>query len=216
MAACFCAALAASLASGYGARVERQYGALRPVVVAGADLSPGKVIGPGSAGRLELHRIPARFVPPGAIGGVSEAIGRAPAAVIPRGSYVLGAQLELPKEKGKDQPGLGAGRSPVEIAVAGGEAIAAAGDPADGPLVDVIVTTEPKGSGAGRTYVAARKVQLLSLREGGEAGTDSGAPGATGTWTATLALNRAEALRLIAAENFARQVRLLPQPPVKP
>ena len=31
------------------------------------------------------------------------------------------------------------------------------------------------------------------------------------TWTATLALRRPQALRLIQAENFARQVRLIPR-----
>ena len=32
---------------------------------------------------------------------------------------------------------------------------------------------------------------------------------APGAWTATLALTRPQALRLIQAENFARQVRLI-------
>jgi hypothetical protein len=41
-------------------------------------------------------------------------------------------------------------------------------------------------------------------------GGDGAALGAGGDWSATLALTRAEALRLIQAENFARQVRLMP------
>jgi hypothetical protein len=67
------------------------------------------------------------------------------------------------------------------------------------------VTTEPSGAGSGRTYVAAAGVPLLALGAGAEAA----APG--GTAAATLGLTRAQALRLIAAESFARQVTLLPR-----
>jgi Flp pilus assembly protein CpaB len=78
--------------------------------------------------------------------------------------------------------------------------------------VDVIVTTEPgPGRGSGRTYVAAERVELLALAQSG-GGPDDALPGpGTATWTATLALRRPQALRLIQAENFARQVRLIPR-----
>ena len=66
------------------------------------------------------------------------------------------------------------------------------------------MTTEPSGSGSGRTYVAAPAVPLLALGPGGE-----GVEGETAT--ATLGLTRAQALRLIAAESFARRVTLIPR-----
>jgi hypothetical protein len=77
--------------------------------------------------------------------------------------------------------------------------------------VDVVVTTEagPTG-GAGRTFVAAEGVALLDLRAaGGEAG-ESALPNAEGeSWIATLALDREQSLRLIHAQSFARELRLI-------
>ncbi len=78
--------------------------------------------------------------------------------------------------------------------------------------MDVIVTTEPgPGGGSGRTYVAAEDVELLAIAQSG-GGDSAGLPGSgVDSSTATLALTRSEALRLIQAENFARQVRLIPR-----
>jgi hypothetical protein len=72
-----------------------------------------------------------------------------------------------------------------------------------------VVTTEPNVGGRGRTFVAAEGVELLALSEGGLAGGEEGLRDTAG-WNATLALSRDQALRLIQAENFARQVRLMP------
>jgi len=50
-------------------------------------------------------------------------------------------------------------------------------------------------------------VRLLALTQ-----QDPGGPGPAAGWSASLALTRSEALRLIEAESFARSVRLLPRP----
>jgi hypothetical protein len=74
----------------------------------------------------------------------------------------------------------------------------------------VVVTTEAAGLQSGRTYIAAAHVRLLDLRAA--AGSTPGDPvGADigDAWTATLALTREQALRLIQAESFARSIRLL-------
>jgi hypothetical protein len=42
-----CAAVAASIADGYGASVAGQFGDLQPVVVTGAELRPKQPLGPG-------------------------------------------------------------------------------------------------------------------------------------------------------------------------
>jgi hypothetical protein len=68
----------------------------------------------------------------------------------------------------------------------------------------VVVTEEPTGSGPGRTYVAASAVPLVALGPGPDG------PGPGGLSSATLGLTRRQALKLIAAQNFARQVTLLP------
>lgn len=92
----------------------------------------------------------------------------------------------------------------------GAEALAAAGQDPIGTRVDVVITTEPgPGGGSGRTYVAAKDVKLLSLTHSGEAAASSYSPSGGDEWTATLGLTKAQALRLIQAENFARGVRLI-------
>lgn len=200
VAALLAAGAAALVADGYGSKVAGSYGPLRPVVVAADQLAAGEVLGPDAiTGSLVTRDVPARFVPPGSLGTPAQALGLQPTASIPAGAYVLGPQLEPPSRHRPPRPGLAAGRRPVEIAVTGARALLAAGPPVAGAPVDVLVTTEPEGTGPGRTYVAAARVPLLAL----QAGQGGGA-------AATLGLTRPQALELISAENFARGVRLLP------
>ena len=63
-------------------------------------------------------------------------------------------------------PASVSGRRPVEIAVSGAEALLVGGADPVGRAVDVVVTTEPAGSAAGHTYVAAAAVPLLALAPG--------------------------------------------------
>jgi Flp pilus assembly protein CpaB len=197
------AAAAATIVAGYGSRVTRGYGALRPVVVLEAGLPRGRPIGPRElASALDVRRVPERFVPAGALPAPRDALGLVPRGPIPAGSYLLAGQLRPPRAP--RSPGLGAGRSPVEISVSGADALLAGGR-ADGRRVDVVVTSEPSGPGPGRTYVAAEGVPLLAIGPG----EDGTVPG--GTASATLGLTRREALRLIAAESFARKLTLLPE-----
>src|ERR687892_2308110 len=112
-----CAAVAASIADGYGASVAGQFGELRPVVVTGAELPPKDPVGPGDLRRLEVRRVPARFVPPDALASPDEAVGRAPATLVPAGSYLLASQLRAPRAEGEGTPTrLESGRPPGEIA----------------------------------------------------------------------------------------------------
>jgi Flp pilus assembly protein CpaB len=205
LAALVAAIAAAAIADGYGARVARGYGELRPVVVARTGLEAGRTIDPRqAASALESRRIPARFVPPGALGDAAEAIGLTPRAAIPAGSYLLASQLRAAPVESNRPLGLGRGRQPVEISVSGAEALLVTGVQAVGQKVDVVVTTEPSGSGSGRTYVAAAAVPLLALGPDAEGAV-------AGVAAATLGLTRRQALRLIAAESFARKLTLLPR-----
>jgi Flp pilus assembly protein CpaB len=200
------AALAAGIADSYGSRVASGYGPLRPVVVAAKGLEGDEALGPADIDDgLELRRIPARFVPAGALRDPREALGLAPTVRIDSGSYLVAGQLQPPESASGQMAHLGAERRPVEISVSGAEALLATGTTTAGAKVDVVVTTEPSASGAGRTYVAAAAVPLLALGPGA----DGSGPG--GTAAATLALTKAQALRLIAAESFARKLTLLPE-----
>jgi Flp pilus assembly protein CpaB len=203
VAALAAALLAGTIADGYGNSVAGGYGALRPVVVATAQLPAGKALDPTAAETaLEVRQVPTRFVPLGALRDPAEALGLVPAAAVPSGAYLLAAQLRPPRSE-TPGPRLQGGRRPVQIAVGGAAALAVGGGDPVGSRVDIVVTTEPTGGGAGHTYVAASAVPLLGLGAGPEGD-------AAGTAEATLGLTRPQALRLIAAESFARQVTVMP------
>lgn len=205
LAAALLAAIAAgTVANGYGDSVVRGYGELRPVVVASAQLSAGEKIDAAlAAERLEVRRVPVRFAPPGVLAAPAQAVGYETVAALPAGAYVLAAQLRSPASS-RSPARLGAGRRPVEIEVSGAGALAALGAQPVGAQVDVVVTSEPSGSGSGRTYIAAPGVPLLALAPAGE-GVESGMA------TATLGLTRSQALRLIAAQSFARRITVIPR-----
>jgi Flp pilus assembly protein CpaB len=198
------AILAVAIVAGYGSRVARGYGPLRRVVIAERGLPAGRVLDPAEVGAaLGTRRVPARFVPVGALRLPADALGLVPTATVPAGSYLLAAQLRPPRRH-RHVAGLGGRRRPVEIGVSGADALFAAGASPRGAKVDVVVTTEPTGAGPGRTYVAAAAVPLLALGPGADG------PGPGGAAAATLGLTKRQALRLIAAESFARKLTLLP------
>jgi Flp pilus assembly protein CpaB len=205
LAAAFAAAGAAAVADGYGDSIARGYGALRPVVITSVRLPAHEPINPETvAENLELRRVPLRFVPPGALEDPTQALGLEPVAPVAAGSYLLASQLRSPRADDGTGGSLGRGRRPVEIAVSGADALLLAGGDPTGMKVDVVITTEPSSSSTGRTYIAAAAVPLLALGPGAE----GEAPG--GSAAATLGLTRAQALRLIDAESFARRITVLP------
>jgi Flp pilus assembly protein CpaB len=213
-AALACAGVAAAMASGYRSDIRSELGPLRSVVVATARIPAHQEIPAKGADKiLETRRVPARFAPPGALSHPEEAVGRAPASAIALGSYVLASQLKdagSGREPRSGRARIGAGRKPVQITVTGAEALGASGADPVGARVDVVVTTEPgPGGGSGRTYVAAREVRLLALSQGADSSVNDYSPSDDDQWTATLALTKPQALRLIQAESFARGVRLI-------
>jgi Flp pilus assembly protein CpaB len=204
VAALVCAVLAATVAGRYRSRLEARYGPLRPVVVATSELAAGEPIGVERVQvALAVRRVPATFVPPGALRRPADALGRAPGATIPAGSYVLGDQLAVPRAEEPRAPGVGVGLRPVEVTVAGAQALTVAGDAPEDRRVDVVVSRQAGLGRSARAYIAASAVKLLALA----------APGGPGeSWSATLAVTEQQALDLIAAQSAGREIRLLPRP----
>jgi Flp pilus assembly protein CpaB len=203
IAALVCAVLAATVAGRYRSRLEARYGPLRPVVVATSELAAGQAISSSEArSALAVRRVPASFVPPGALTRQADALGRAPGTTIPAGSYVLGAQLAVPQAKERPAPGVGMGLRPVQVAVAGAEALTVGGDPPEGRRVDVVVSRQAGLGRTARAYIAAGAVRLLALAAPSEPGE---------SWSATLAVTEQQALSLIAAQSAGREIRLLPR-----
>jgi pilus assembly protein CpaB len=187
-----CGGLAASHVHGLERDVEARVGAEVPVVVTARDVAPGAVI---RRGTLRVARVPARYAPPDGLASAAEAAGLRSATALPRGSYVTVSRLR--DGRAERSPGaLRRGERAVEVRVAGGASLAGA---PPGSRVDVLVSSEP-GGGAGRTVVALESVELLGLRETG------------GGSRATLRVTLRQAAYLTAAENFAREVRLLLRP----
>ena len=195
-AALACAGLAAAVAGGYRTDLESQLGPLRPAVVAREPIPARRALRPADADRLlEVRRMPARFVPAGALSAAGAGDRpRAGGARSRPAPTCLAAQLA---RSACAPPLAGAtrwrgGREPVQISVTGAEALAATGRDPAGSRVDVVVTTEPgPGGGSGRTYVAAEDVELLGA-EPGRATTRASTSRAQAQRrsTATLALTR--------------------------
>jgi pilus assembly protein CpaB len=186
--------------------VERRVGPLVPVAVAGRDLRPGVPLRPRD---LAVRRVPAAFVPRGSLASPAEAVGGRLAAPLAAGGY-LSAGLLSGQAVAGGRP-LRRGERALELDVTGGRALDAA---APGSRVDVVVSTEPR-DGAGLSVVALEGVELLALHPGPAGALQGNEEGASreATATATLRVTPKQAVYLSAAENFARELRLLPRPP---
>ena len=109
---------------------------------------------------------------------------------------------------------MGGGERAVTVEVSGAVGLAV------GSRVDVLVSTE-SGAGGGRTLMALAGAELLRLEAGSTvagpadgAGAGTAGAGAVGpTALATLRVTLRQAVYLTAADNFAREIRLLARPP---
>ena len=207
-----CGGLAASEVGSRMREVEAAVGSGVPVLTATRDVPAGEEL---RAEHLGVREVPERFAPPDALTAPEEAIGLPVGAPVARGSYVTTALFgDVAAGRGPGQgPGpLRRGERAVEVAVAGGEVLAGS---APGARVDVLVSTDSR-EGPGRTLLALEDVELLDLRPGeggGVEAVDAGGASAAASGLATLRVTLQQAVYLTAAQNFAREVRLLPRPP---
>jgi pilus assembly protein CpaB len=205
-AALACGGLAASAIGRERDAVRSQVGDPVPVVIAASPLRAGTLLTGRRVGRSLLRRrVPARFVPGGAIARPEHATGLRLASPLAAGDYLTHGVLR--SDSARDGVSVGApdrGRV-VEVAVAGARSITSLLAP--GTAVDVLVTTE-KGAGAGGTRLALQRVELVGF-EPGDGGGPAESTAATGT--ATLAVTLRQAVYLTAAQAFAREIRLVPR-----
>jgi pilus assembly protein CpaB len=202
-----CGGLAASQVAKRERSIEQRVGPLVPVLVAARDLDSGARL---STSSLALKRVPARFVPPDALGAEAELAGARTAVPVSAGGYVTAGLLDAGGGPAAGGEALARGERSVEIGVSGG---GSGGAPAPGGRVDVLVSTEA-GAGGGRTFVALADVELVALR-GDPAGGygDADAEGGGASALATLQVTLRQAVYLTAADNFGREIRLLARPP---
>ena len=209
-----CGGLAASSVRERERKLEERVGPLVPALVAARDLPADARL---ERGALALRRVPARYLPPDALGSAAGVAGARTAVAVPSGGYLTAGDLQGAEGPAARAGGaLGRGERAVEVGVSGDAALAAA---VPGSRVDVLVSTEA-GAGAGgeRTFVALADVELLRLgagtEGGGEALGDAGDAEAAGpSARATLRVTLRQAVYLTAADNFGREIRLLVRPP---
>jgi pilus assembly protein CpaB len=177
-----------------------QVGPAVPVLVAVRDLGAGARVSPGV---LAVRRVPARFVPPDALASSAGVVGLRPAARVAAGGYLTAGLFERSNDGHRGGGDVGRGERAVTVSVSGAAGLVV------GARVDVLVSTE-SGAGGGRTLMALAGVELLRL----EAGSAGAAPAEAGPPAlATLRVSVRQAVYLTAADNFAREVRLLARPP---
>lgn len=191
--------------------VEERVGTPLQVVTTQVDLPAGEKLDADRVqDALDVRDVPELFAPTDALGTPEEAIGLRTAVPLVAGSYVTSGHLETTRVRQETGPLLAPGERVVELAVAGGDAVTSASPET---RVDVLITTEGR-SGPGRTYVALESVELLDVRpaaEGLEAGGGESASGAGAV--ASLRVTLQQAVLLTAAQNFARELRLLARSP---
>lgn len=193
--------LAASDVAGREAALRRQLGPAVPVVIVRAPIRAGERL---ARDALAVRRVPARYVPAGAIADPREVVGRRAAVAIAPGADLDPALLVVPGEEPGAAPGptLRSGERALDlVAVATPDAVP------PGTRVDVVVTYEARGARPGPTRVALESAEILSARPASPSA-EADLPRVL----ATLRVSRAQAVGLAAAVAAARQVRLLPRP----
>ena len=202
-----CGSLAAASVRGKLAEVESRTGSPVQVVVAARELAAGARLGRRQLAALATREVPARYAPRDALASPDQALGLELAVPLVRGAYLTQSVLRVPGADRAAAPAVGRGQRLVEIAVSGGRELAAAGGVG---RVDVLVTKEGR-TGGGRTFVALENVELVAARPARDAEL-SDADGSPADTVATLRVGARAAVFLTAAQNFAREVRLLARP----
>lgn len=191
--------LAASDVSRREAALRRRLGPDVAVLVARRSLPAGT---PLSAARLAVRRVPARYAPARAFRRAAQVLGLRTTVAIPAGADL---QPELVGIGAQAVAGAGPAMRPGERAVA----IVAAGSARDirpGSDVDVVITRDVAGAtGVGRT-TTIDDVEVLTVAA---ASTDDPGPHVS----VELRVGHDEAVELAAAQDFARDIRLLVRPP---
>ncbi len=186
--------LAASDVAGREAALRSQVGPLVDVVTARRALAAGTRVREGD---LAVRQVPTRFAPAGTFTAPHELAGVRLGAPVGAGADVTAAALRQPEP----EPGapVREGERVVDVVALGSPRAIQAG-----ARVDVLVTREADGSGAGRTTLALEDVEVLAARAaGGGEGPDR--------VTASLRVTLRQAVYLAAAQSFARELRLLPR-----
>lgn len=200
--------LAASEVAGREAALDRRVGPTVAIVVARTDLPVGAVLGPRV---LAIRRLPARFAPVGAFSRPAQLAGLTAAVPITAGTDLAGALVRDPDAVALEQAGsdgglgaLHAGERVAEVVARGDARLLRAGS-----RIDLLVTRET-ADGSGGTTLALEDAEVLSAAavEAVDDGSKD-ADGAAPRVALSLRVSLREAVALAAAQNFAKELRVL-------
>ena len=203
-----CGALAAAQVHETVEEVESRTGHPIRVVVAKQDIPERVRLDRRRLARaLTVREVPARYAPRDALAQPTHALGLETTVPVPVGAYLTASLLRDPRAAAAvPAAGVKRGQRLVEVAVTGGRELTGGGV----ARVDVVVTKEGS-SGGGRTFVALENAELVAARPA-RANETADADGTPADTIATLRVGARAAVFLTAAQNFAREVRLLARP----
>ncbi|MCW3015459.1 MAG: cpaB, partial [Solirubrobacterales bacterium] len=207
-------ALAVSDVAGREAALDRRVGPTVPVIVARVDLPVGAALTPGA---LAVRRVPTRFVPNAAFTRTSQLQGLKAAVAIPAGTDLTGPLLRDPAATATAAPDgrggvltgsgtLRAGERAAEVVARGDARLLGPGS-----RIDLLVTRET-ADGAGDTTLALEDTEVLAAAPAtaDDGHGSGGGGGAAGPRVAlSLRVSLREAVALAAAQNFAKELRIL-------
>jgi pilus assembly protein CpaB len=170
-----------------------------PVLVAARDLHAGARV---STRALAVRRVPARYLPRDALASASDVVGARLAVPVAAGGFLTAGLFEGSKSEHSGVGSVGRGWRAVSVEVSAVAALDA------GARVDVLVSTESEAGG--RTLVALAGAELIRLEPSAR---DAAPPDATASAGPTALATLRQAVYLTAADNFAREIRLLARPP---
>jgi pilus assembly protein CpaB len=195
--------LAAFNVAGREAALERRVGGLVDVVVTREPISAGQRVAVRS---LAIRRVPARFAPAGTTGAPQAFAGRRAAVDIPADAD-LNAGMIVRDDAGPAGPDVRRGERVAEIVALGSPELVIPGS-----RVDVLVTPEPPGGGTGEAVLALEDVEVIAAAAvDAEDAPASKASAAGPRVAASLRVTLRQAVYLAAAQDFARELRLLPR-----
>jgi len=195
--------LAAFNVAGREAALERRVGGVVDVVVAREPIAAGERL---TARALAIRRVPSRFAPAGTTGSPQAFLDRRAAVDIPAETD-LTAGLIVRDDAGPAGPDVRRGERVAEIVALGSPELVIPGS-----RVDVLVTPEPPGGGSGEAVLALEDVEVIAASAVAALDAAAGKGAAPGPRVAaSLRVTLRQAVYLAAAQDFARELRLLPR-----
>ncbi len=194
--------LAASNVAGREAALARRVGGLVDVVVAREPIAAGATI---RTRALAIRRVPSRFASKARIASPGAVAGQKAAVAIPADTDLTFAMVgdgRLPVVG----PAIGKGERVAEVVALGSPELITRGS-----RVDVLVTPEPRPDERGETILALEDVEVLDSAPVAAQDVRAADVAPGDRVAAALLVTLRQAVYLAAAQDFARELRLLPR-----